>query len=340
MVSKNSVMKPDRACLLAVARVDCADLSSERRDEVEQLLARAKPSYGLDPAGSDPPVYGGVMARVVANAFVAADRYGEAWQVMARAMPDDTLNPIEGGELGLLEILLDILHRGVAAARDRVVDDVEPLIRSGHRYARCALLDRMHRMLLLTGRVDESLCLLGDGRTDVLERLTGVANLLSYARPNVLTLVGGERVVGGAERIKPYAYAITGLWRELSAGQRQSPLTARDAVVWALATTGGDVSEALMSLGPNDGFEVEQLCLSLRWFGHTRAIAHIAELVQDFDFAKSRPRAISSRASAVSMRRWTCSLRRTIGRSPTGCCGRSAMCRQRACPAWWRQSTG
>jgi hypothetical protein len=38
-------------------------------------------------------------------------------------------------------------------------------------------------------------------------------------------------------------------------------------------------------LAPDDGFEIERLCRSLRWFGLTGVIRNIAEAMKDFDFA-------------------------------------------------------
>jgi hypothetical protein len=114
--------------------------------------------------------------------------------VVAGALPDDPSDATEAAELRLLEILLDALHRGVEATADRLVDDVKPLIQAGHRHARCALLNAMQQLLLVSNRVDESLRLLRLGRIADLEQLTGVVNLLGYARPNVFTVAGEERV--------------------------------------------------------------------------------------------------------------------------------------------------
>ena len=270
---------PDRRPLVAVARADSSALSPERRREVEELLTPP------EPAPSE--IYFGIYARVVANAYAATERWEEAWQVMSVAVPDDPSDAIEAAELRLLEILLDILHRGLEAAGNRLIDDVEPLIQAGHRHARFALLSTVQLLLLTSGRQDESLRLLRLARIDALERLTGVANLLAYGRPNVFTIAGEERVVAGADRVRPYADAIFGLWRELPADVRRSPLTARGLVIWALGMTGRDVSEALTSFGPDDGLEVEQLCRSLRWFGLTGVVGRVADATRDFDFAKN-----------------------------------------------------
>ena len=270
---------PDRRHLVAVARADSSALSPERCREVEELLTPPEPAHGLD--------YRGVIARVAANAFAATERWEEAWQVMSGAVPDDPSDAIEAAELSLLEILLDTLHRGLEAAGNRLIDDVEPLIQAGHRHARCALLSTMHLLLLTSGRQDESLRLLRLDRIDALERLTGVTNLLAYARPNVFTVAGEERVVAGTDRVRPYADAISGLWRELPVDVRKSPLTARGLVIWALGMTGRDVSEALTSFGPDDGLEVEWLCRSLRWFGLTGVAGRVADAMRDFDFAKN-----------------------------------------------------
>ncbi len=275
-----------RTGLMTVARADGSALPVEQRSEVESLLTNAEPAFGVVRHQSDVAGYRGVMARVVANAFVATDRYDLAWQVMAAAVPDDPASATEASELRLLEILLDGLCRGVNSVSDRLVDDVECMMQAGHRNARCSLLDLMHGLLLMNGRVDESLRLLRLGRVAPLEQLTGAANLLEHARPNVVTLAGGEPVVAGEDRIRPHAHAIVRLWRELSTEHRRSALTARTVVIWALGTTGDDVDEAVSSFGPDDGGEVEQLCYVLRCFGLSGVVELVAESTRDFAFAK------------------------------------------------------
>jgi hypothetical protein len=235
MISTEGIAHPDQSRLVAVARADSRALSPERRREVDDLLTPPDPAYGQDRSRWNPAIFFSTNACVAANVFAATGRWEEAWQVMAGALPDDPSDATEAAELRLLEILLDALHRGVEATADRLVDDVEPLIQAGHRHARCALLNAMHQLLLVSNRVDESLRLLRLGRIDDLEQLTGVVNLLGYARPNVFTVAGEERVVAGVDRIRPYADAIVGLWRELPVEVRKSPLTARDVVIWAWA---------------------------------------------------------------------------------------------------------
>jgi hypothetical protein len=287
MIPTEIMARPDRSRLAAVARADSAILSPDMRKEVEELLTPADPVRGLDRSHRTLAIYVGIYARVAANAFAATERWKEAWQAIAAAVPEDPSDATEAAELHLLEILLDALYRGVEATGDRLVDDVEPLIRAGHRHPRCVLLNAMHQLLLMSGRVDESLRLLHLGRIDALEQLTGIANLLDHARPNVFTVAGEERVVAGAERIGPYTDAIVGLWRELPLEVRKNPLTARDVVIWAQGMTGEDVSEALTSFGPDDGLDVEQLCRRLRWFGLTGVVGAIADALRDFDFART-----------------------------------------------------
>jgi hypothetical protein len=258
-------------------------LSPEKRNEVEELLAGAEP-WGPFSRGEK---IGATAARVSASSLAACDRWEEAWQVMAAAVPDDPSDTKEAAELQFWEVLLDLMHRGVEAARDRLVDDVENLIAAGHPYARYALLKSLHGLLLVGGRVDESLRLVGLGGVDPLEQITGLANLLHQARPNVFTLAGDERVVAGADRMWPYAEAICRLWRGLPADVRRLPLTAREVVVWALAMSDGDVSQALTSFGPDDRYDVERLCRCLRWFGLDRAVENIAEAVRECDFART-----------------------------------------------------
>jgi hypothetical protein len=286
MISTQDFAQPDRSQLVVVARADRSELTPERRSELDELLASAEPPYDPDPSRWDPAIYFAINARVAANALARAGCWKEAWQVMAGAVPDDPMHAMEVAELRLLEILLDTMHRGVEAVAGRIVDEVDPLIRAGQHHARCALLDRTQQLLFMTGRTDESLRLLDQQRIAPLEQLTSMANLLTYARPNVFTLAGKEQVMAGAERMQPYADVIVGLWRRLSALDRRQPLTARNVVVWALGMTGGDACEALTSFGPDDGSEIEWLCRSLRWFGLTNVTERIAEAMQGFDFAQ------------------------------------------------------
>src|SRR5262245_59742422 len=286
MISTHDFAQPDRSHLIAVARADRSELTPGRRSELDELLASVEPPYDRDPSRWDPAIYCAINARVAANAWARAGCWKQAWKVMAGAVPNDPTHATEVAELRLLKILLDAMHRGVEAVAARMVDDVDPLIRAGQHHARCALLDRTQQLLLMSGRTDESLRLLRQHRIAPLEQLTSMANLLTYARPNVFRLAGDEQALAGAERLQPFADVIVALWRELSALDRRRPVTARDVVVWALAMTDGDVCEALTSFGPDDGLEVERLCRSLRWFGLITVTERIAEAMQGFDFAR------------------------------------------------------
>jgi len=274
-----------RTRLIAVARADRSRLSPGRRGELDELLASTELPYDRDPSAWDAAIYLSINARVAANAFARMACWEAAWRVMAGAVADDASDPREAAELRLLEILLDAMHRGIAATADRMPDAVEPLIQAGFPHARVSLLDRLQQLLLMTGRSDESLRLLRLDRVDASEQLIGAANLLTYARPEVFTLAG-EAIIAGADRMQCYAKAIVDLWRALTAESRHNVAVPLGLVVWALAMTGGDVSQAIRGFGRDDGVLVERLCRWLRWFGLAAVTGRVAEAMQAFDFAQ------------------------------------------------------
>ncbi|HJZ30484.1 MAG TPA: hypothetical protein VKF35_05235 [Hyphomicrobiaceae bacterium] len=286
MTSTPTIDHSDPTHLVAIARADRSRLSGERRLALDELLAGAEPPYDRDPARWDAAIFLPINARVAANAFARTACWGEAWRVMVSAVAEPS-EPGQAAELRLLEILLDVMHRGVEAAAARMIDGVEPLIGAGHRYARLSLLDRLHQLLLMTGRTDDSLRLLRLDRIAPWEQLSGVASLLTYARPEVVTITGEDQLVVGADRMRPYADAIAELWHRLPAIDRQQTAAARGLVVWALAMTGGDIAEAIQSFGPDDGLVVEQLCRWLSWFGLAGVRRRIADAMQPFDCART-----------------------------------------------------
>jgi hypothetical protein len=271
----------DRARLLAAIEADRGRLPAQQRQDIEDRLAMIELSGKYSN-------YTGMIALIVANRLVVNERYDDAWHLIERECANDHgLEPWSTASTRLLEILLDVLRRGVAATADRIVRDVELLIRAGYIGARDSLLDRLQLIWLTAGREDESLALLKDERIDPVERIKSAAVLLDYARPNVLTLVGGERVVAGADRLMPHADAIAWLWRRLPTAERQIPLGYRSVVVWAMAATGGDVAEPLLGLGPEDGHWIEQICRWLRWFEFSSAVRQVAEAARPLGFAEN-----------------------------------------------------
>jgi hypothetical protein len=269
----------DRARLLAAIEADRGQLPARQRQDIEDRLAAIELSLNFSR-------YTGMVALIVANRLVVDERYDDAWFLIERECANDHgLEPWSTASTRLLEILLDVLRSGVAATADRIMRDAEPLIRAGYVRARDSLLDRLQLIWLIAGREDESLALLEDERIDPVERIKSAAVLLSYARPNVLTLVGGERVVAGADRLMPHAEAIAWLWRRLPTAERPTPLGYRSVVVWAMAATGGDVVEPLVRLGPQDGHGIEEICRRLRWFGFSSAVRQVAEAARPLGFA-------------------------------------------------------
>src|SRR5262249_14617781 len=216
MTSPPTIDHSDPTLLVAIARADRSRLSGERRLALDELLAGAEPPYDRDPARWDAAIFLPINARVAANAFARTACWGEAWRVMVSAVAEPS-EPGQAAELRLLEILLDVMHRGVEAAAARMIDGVQPLIGGGHRCARLSLLDRLHQLLLMTGRTDDSLRLLRLDRIAPWEQLSGVARLLTYARPEVVTITGEDQLVVGADRMRPYADAIAELWHRLPA---------------------------------------------------------------------------------------------------------------------------
>src|SRR5262245_20360910 len=111
----------DRACLLPAIEADRGQLPAQQRQDVDDRLAAIELSENLSS-------YRGMIALIVANRLVVNERYDDAWFLIERECAflierecanDHGLEPCSTASTRLLEILLDVLRRGVAASADR-----------------------------------------------------------------------------------------------------------------------------------------------------------------------------------------------------------------------------